>query len=68
MEEFNRDLIHRVAGTREGTSIMMAMLTEMYFHIRGGSGSQALEEMNDHNLTEMSIAEDKTESEKFIKE
>ncbi|MSE14448.1 conjugal transfer protein [Pantoea agglomerans] len=68
MEEFNRDLIRRVAGTREGASIMMAMLTEMYLHIRGESGPQALEEMIDQNLTGMSAAEDKAESKHFIKD
>ncbi|MGC0820607.1 relaxosome protein TraM [Pantoea agglomerans] len=68
VEEFNRDLIRRVAGTREGASIMMAMLTEMYLHIRGESGPQALEEMIDQNLTGMSAAEDKAESKHFIKE
>lgn len=68
MEEFNRDLIRRVAGTREGTSIMMAMLTEMYLHIRGESGLQALEEMIDQNLTGMSTAEDKAENKHFIKD
>ncbi|AOE42644.1 relaxosome protein TraM [Pantoea agglomerans] len=68
VEEFNRDLIRRVAGTREGASIMMAMLTEMYLHIRGESGPQALEEMIDQNLTGMSAAEDKAESKHFIKD
>ncbi|KGT92325.1 relaxosome protein TraM [Enterobacter cancerogenus] len=66
MEEFNRDLIRRVAGTREGASIMMAMLTEMYLHLRGESGPQALEEMIDQNLTGMSTAEDTAESKHFI--
>ncbi|MBK5017896.1 conjugal transfer protein [Pantoea sp. S62] len=47
---------------------MMAMLTEMYLHIRGESGPQALEEMIDQNLTGMSTAEDKAESKHFIKE
>lgn len=68
VEEFNRDLIRRVAGTREGASIMMAMLTEMYLHIRGESGPQALEDMIDQNLTGMSAAEDKAESKHFIKD
>lgn len=68
VEEFNRDLIRRVAGTREGASIMMAMLTEMYLHIRGESGPQALEEMIGQNLTGMSAAEDKAESKHFIKD
>jgi len=68
VEEFNRDLIRRVAGTREGASIMMAMLTEIYLHIRGESGPQALEEMIDQNLTGMSAAEDKAETKHFIKD
>lgn len=46
---------------------MMAMLTEMYLHVRAESRSQALEEMINHNLTEMSTAEDKAESKHFIK-
>ena len=48
-------------------AIMMAMLTEMYLHVRAESRSQALEEMINHNLTEMITAEDKAESKHFIK-
>ena len=47
---------------------MMAMLTEMYLHIRDESGAQALEEMIDQNLTGMSSSEDKAESKHFIVE
>jgi hypothetical protein len=49
------------------TAIMMAMLTEMYLHVRAESRSQALEQIINHNLTKMSAAEDKSESEHFIK-
>ena len=45
---------------------MMAMLTEMYLHLRVESGPQALEEMIDQNLTGMITAEDKAESKHFI--
>lgn len=49
------------------TAIMMAILTEMYLHVRAESRSQALEQTINHNLTKMSAAEDKAESEHFIK-
>jgi hypothetical protein len=68
MEEFNRDLIRRVAGTREGTSIMMAMMTEMYLHIRGESSTQSLEDLINTNLTGMSTAEEKAENKHFLVE
>lgn len=68
MEGFNRDLIRRVAGTREGTSIMMAMMTEVYLHIRGDSNTQSLEDLIDTHLTGMSTAEDKAENKHFIAE
>lgn len=68
IEGFNRDLIRRVAGTREGTSIMMAMMTEMYLHLRGENTHDKLEALMDQNLTGMSDAEDKAESKHFIQE
>ena len=68
IEGFNRDLIRRVAGTREGTSIMMAMMTEMYLHLRGENTQDKLEALMDQNLTGMSDAEDKAESKHFIQE
>ena len=68
IEGFNRDLIRRVAGTREGTSIMMAMMTEMYLQIRGENTQDKLEALMDLNLTGMSDAEDKAESKHFIQE
>lgn len=62
MEGFNRDLIRRVAGTREGTSIMMAMMTEFYPHISGDSNTQSLEDLIDTHFTGISTTEDKVEN------
>lgn len=67
-EGFNRDLIRKVSGTREGTSIMIAMLTEMYLHVRGENNAHALEELIDRNLTGISAAEDRAENKHFIQE
>lgn len=67
-EGFNRDLIRKVSGSREGVSIMMAMLSEMYLQHRGESGAGALEALIDNNLTAMSDAEDKAENRHFISE
>lgn len=66
MEGFNRDLIVRVSGMREGTSIMMAMMTEVYLHIRCDSNPQSLEDLIDTHLTCISTAEDKSENKYYI--
>ncbi|ADU72364.1 relaxosome protein TraM [Pantoea sp. At-9b] len=68
MEGFNRDLIRKVSGSREGISIMMAMLSEMYLRIRGEDVDKGLEEIIDRNLSSMSAAEDKAESKHFLLE
>lgn len=67
-EGFNRDLIRKVSGSREGISIMMAMMSEMYLQLRGESGNEKLEELLDRNLSGMSAAEDRSESKHFIAE
>lgn len=67
-EAFKKDLMRKASGTREGMSIVIAMLTEMYLNSRGGIESGQLEEMLDGNLTAMSTAEDKAESRHFLNE
>lgn len=65
---FNVDLIRKVSGTREGVSIMMAMLSEMYLLMRGENASEKLEEILDRNLSGMSDAENRAETKHFISE
>ncbi len=67
-EMFNRDLIRRVAGSREGVSIMMAMLTEMYLQMNGDNSAQRLEDILSENLSAMSGAEDNAEQKHFLAE
>ena len=67
-EGFNRDLIRKVSGSREGFSTMMAMLSEMYLQLRGENAAGALEALIDRNLTGISDAEDKSERKHFIDE
>lgn len=45
---------------------MIAMLTEMYLHVRGENNAHALEELIDRNLTGISAAEDRAENKHFI--
>ncbi|NNS09988.1 relaxosome protein TraM [Erwinia sp. JH02] len=68
LKGFNQDLMRKVSGTREGMSIVIAMLTEMYLKSRGGIEPGQLEDMLDGNLTAMSTAEDKAESRHFLSE
>ncbi|WP_426768768.1 relaxosome protein TraM [Erwinia aphidicola] len=65
---FNQDLIRKVSGTREGTAIMMAMITEMYLQSRGGITPGQLEEMLDSNFTAITKAEDSAQTRHFLSE
>lgn len=65
---FNQDLIRKVSGTREGMSIVMAMITEMYLKSMGDVTPERLEGMLDANFTAMSDAEDKAETRHFLSE
>jgi hypothetical protein len=65
---FNQDLIRKVSGTREGTAIMMAMITEMYLQSRGGITPGQLEEMLDSNFTAITKAEDSAQNRHFLSE
>ncbi|MCW1834101.1 conjugal transfer protein [Pantoea ananatis] len=65
-EGFNRDLIRKVAGVREGISIMTAMMTEMYLHMRGENSDDRLGELLNQNLSAISQAEYDAESKHFI--
>lgn len=68
IKAFNQDLIRKVSGTREGMSIVMAMITEMYLQSRGDVTPGRLEDMLDTNFTAMSHAEDKAETRHFLSE
>lgn len=68
LKAFNQDLMRKVSGTREGMSVVIAMLTEMYLQSRGGLTEDALTDMLDGNLSAMSKAEDKADSRHFITE
>lgn len=65
-EGFNRDLIRKVAGTREGVSILTAMVTELYLHMRGEISDERIGEVLNENLTAISQAEKDAESKHFI--
>ena len=65
-EGFNKDLMRKVSGSREGISIMMAMMSEMYLHSRGENSNEKLEELLDRNLSGMSSAEDRAETKHFV--
>ncbi|KYP87130.1 conjugal transfer protein [bacteria symbiont BFo1 of Frankliniella occidentalis] len=68
LKAFNQDLIRKVSGTREGTAIMMAMITEMYLQSRGGITPGQLEEMLDSNFTAITKAEDSAQTRHFLSE
>ncbi len=65
-EGYNRDLILKVAGVREGMSIMTAMMTEIYLHMRDENSDERVGELLNQNLTAISQAEYDAESKHFI--
>lgn len=65
-EGFNRDLIRKVAGAREGVSILTAMVTELYLHMRGEISDERIGEVLNENLTAIGQAEKDAESKHFI--
>ena len=68
LEGFRRDLIKKASGAREGTMILMTMITEMYLNSKGISPDGNLEELLSQNFTAMNNAEDEAESHHFISE
>lgn len=66
--EFRRDLIRKVAGTREGAMIMTCLLSEIYLRLMGEDAMEGLEELINHNLSQISNAENKAEAAHFLAE
>ncbi|QKJ89314.1 Conjugal transfer protein (plasmid) [Paramixta manurensis] len=65
---YKKELIRKVAGSREASSIMMVMLAEMYLGMRGEGGEERLAELINTNLTAMNDAEDSAENKFFLQD
>jgi len=67
-EGFNRELIRKVSGSREGISILIAMISEIYLHMRGDNTEDRIVEMLDENLKAMNKAEVEAEGRYYLQE
>ncbi|VYU36717.1 conjugal transfer protein [Metakosakonia massiliensis] len=65
-EVFNRDLIKKVSGTREGMMILMTMMTEMYLNMRGAEALKDIEAVLNQSFEAINNAEDEAESAHFV--
>ena len=65
--EWNREVIRKVSGTREGIMLLLSMVTEIYLHTTGEKGNDRIEELLGGYLTEIGKAEDDAENRHFVK-
>lgn len=66
LEGYRRDLIKKVAGTREGMIIMTTLISEMYLRSQGPQAMAQLEEVVSQNLESINNAERSAERQHFV--
>lgn len=68
LEGYRRDLIRKVAGSREGTVLIATLLAEMYLKMTGKEGEGSLEDTLNMLISGINNAEDDAESKHFAME
>ncbi|EIV2910350.1 conjugal transfer protein [Citrobacter braakii] len=68
LEGYRRDLIRKVAGSREGTVLIATLLAEMYLKMTGKEGEGSLEDTLNMLISGINNAEDDAESKHFVME
>lgn len=66
LEGFRRDLISKVAGSREGMIILTTLVSEMYLRMQGPEALANLEEVVSSNIDSINRAEHAAESQHFV--
>lgn len=66
LEGYRRDLIRKVAGSREGTVLIATLLAEMYLKMTGKEGEGSLEDTLNMLISGINNAEDDAESKHFV--
>lgn len=64
--EWSRDVIRMLGGSKEGISILLMMVTEMYVNMLGEKGGEKVEEYLSQYLTSIKNAEDEHEAKHFV--
>ncbi|MDE8559225.1 relaxosome protein TraM [Pantoea vagans] len=65
--EFNRELLRKVSGSKEGIMILLTMMTELYVNSTGGGGTERIDSLLSQYLTEIDNSESEADSRHFIK-
>ncbi|EJG2388503.1 conjugal transfer protein [Kluyvera ascorbata] len=66
LEGFRRDLISKVAGSREGMIILTTLVSEMYLRMQGPDALANLEEIVSQNIDSINRAEHAAEMQHFV--
>ncbi|WP_373964382.1 relaxosome protein TraM [Kosakonia sacchari] len=66
LEGFRRDLIKKVAGSREGMMILTALISEIYVELKGDKAPLSLEDMINNNISAINTAENMAETQHFL--
>lgn len=66
LEGFRRDVIKKVAGSREGIMILTAMVSEMYMGHKGLTDMAQLDALISDNISAINSAETAAENQHFV--
>ncbi|MGY8619668.1 relaxosome protein TraM [Pantoea agglomerans] len=65
--EFNRELLRKVSGSKEGIMILLTMMTELYVNSTGGGGTERIDSLLSQYLTEIDNSESDADNRHFVK-
>lgn len=65
--EFNRELLRKVSGSKEGIMILLTMMTELYVNSTGGGGTERIDSLLSQYLTETDNSESDADNRHFVK-
>lgn len=65
--EFNRELLRKVSGSKEGIMILLTMMTELYVNSTGGGGTERIDSLLRQYLTEIDNSESDADNRHFVK-
>lgn len=68
LEGYRRDLIKKVAGSREGMMILTALISEIFVTVKGPGAGIMLDDLINNNISSINDAEDEVEKKHFITE
>lgn len=66
-KEFNRELIRKVSGSKEGIMILLTMMTELYVNATGGGGTERIDTLLSQYLAEIDSSENDADNRHFVR-